>query len=141
MQIGPDMLVSGFLQPLPDIVPPIPSLEETFIVDPTVSPYESSIIFFYKTWDPYGALSNFSPHPVEVPDENGDYVTWLSVEHYYQVLTILPKFSIFLLQNCCIAYEYNLMHRHTSFSEWMILLHKIVLKGSNLQKVQKKLQN
>jgi diaminohydroxyphosphoribosylaminopyrimidine deaminase/5-amino-6-(5-phosphoribosylamino)uracil reductase len=86
MQVGPDMLVSGFIQPLPDMAPTIPSREETFVVDPTVSPYESSIIFFYKTWDPYGALSNFSPHPIQMPDENGDNVTWLSVEHYYQVL-------------------------------------------------------
>ncbi|RYR60940.1 hypothetical protein Ahy_A04g018028 isoform C [Arachis hypogaea] len=83
-QVGPDMLISGFLQPLPDILPTIPSLDETYAVDPTVSPYESSIIFFYKTWDPYGALSNFSPHPIQMPDENGDNVTWLSVEHYYQ---------------------------------------------------------
>ncbi|CAJ1823163.1 unnamed protein product [Sphenostylis stenocarpa] len=83
-QVGPDMLISGFLQPLPDMIPVIPSRDETFVVDPTVSPYESRIIFFYKTWDPYGALSNFSPHPIQMHDENGDYVTWLSVEHYYQ---------------------------------------------------------
>ncbi|XP_057435789.1 riboflavin biosynthesis protein PYRR, chloroplastic isoform X2 [Lotus japonicus] len=83
-QVGPDMLVSGFLQPLPDMVPVIPSLEETFVVDPTISRYESSIIFFYKTWDPYGAFSNFSPHAIQMPDENGDYVTWSSVEHFYQ---------------------------------------------------------
>ncbi|RDX72132.1 Riboflavin biosynthesis protein PYRR, chloroplastic [Mucuna pruriens] len=83
-QVGPDMLISGFLQPLPEMVPVIPSLDETFVVDPTVSPYESRIIFFYKTWDPYGVLSNFSPHSIQMPDENGDYVTWLSVEHYYQ---------------------------------------------------------
>ncbi|KAL9297054.1 hypothetical protein ACSQ67_022950 [Phaseolus vulgaris] len=83
-QVGPDMLISGFLQPLPDMIPVIPSRDETFVVDPTVSPYESRIIFFYKTWDLYGALSNFSPHPIQMDDENGDYVTWLSVEHYYQ---------------------------------------------------------
>lgn len=82
-QVGPDMLISGFLQPLPDIIPVIPSRDETFVVDPTVSP-ESRIIFFYKAWDPYGALSNFSPHPIQMLDENGDYVTWLTVEHYYQ---------------------------------------------------------
>ncbi|KAL5058634.1 hypothetical protein RYX36_030238 [Vicia faba] len=83
-QIGPDLLVSGFLQPILDMAPTIPSSEETFVVDPTVSPYESSTIFFYVSWDPYGALSNFSPHPIQMPDENGDSVTWLSVEHYYQ---------------------------------------------------------
>ncbi|KAA8536651.1 hypothetical protein F0562_029129 [Nyssa sinensis] len=83
-QIGPDMLISGYLQPVPDMTPVIPSVDETSEIDPTVSPYESSIIFFYKTWDPYGAFSNFSPHPIRMPDENGDYLTWSSVEHYYQ---------------------------------------------------------
>lgn len=81
------MLVSGFLQPIPDLTPVIPSEDETLVLDPTVNPYESSIIFFYKTWDPYGAFSNFSPHPIQMPGGNGDYDTWSSVEHYYQVLT------------------------------------------------------
>ncbi|KAL5058637.1 hypothetical protein RYX36_030241 [Vicia faba] len=85
MQIGPDRLVSGFLQPILNMAPTIPSPEETFVVDPTVSPYESNTIFFYVSWDTYGALSNFSPHPIQMPDENGDSVTWLSVEHYYQI--------------------------------------------------------
>lgn len=83
------MLISGFLQPVPDLTPNIPSVEETCAVDPNVSPYESSIIFFYKTWDPYGSFSNFSPHPFQMLDENGDYCTWSSVEHYYQVLDLL----------------------------------------------------
>ncbi|WMV10547.1 hypothetical protein MTR67_003932 [Solanum verrucosum] len=46
-QIGPDMLVSGFLQPVPDLTPTIPSVQETSAIDPTIPPYESSIIFFY----------------------------------------------------------------------------------------------
>ncbi|XP_052490526.1 riboflavin biosynthesis protein PYRR, chloroplastic isoform X3 [Gossypium raimondii] len=83
-QIGPDMLISGFLQPIPDLTPTIPSEDETFAIDPTVAPFETSIIFFYKTWDLYGAFSNFSPHPIQMPDEDGNYVTWFSVEHYYQ---------------------------------------------------------
>ncbi|KAJ4721528.1 Riboflavin biosynthesis protein PYRR chloroplastic [Melia azedarach] len=83
-QVGPDMLISGFLQPIPDLIPVIPSEDETFAIDPTVSPYESSIIYFYKTWDPYGAFSNFSPHPIQMPNVDGDYVTWSTVEHYYQ---------------------------------------------------------
>ncbi|XP_009778198.1 riboflavin biosynthesis protein PYRR, chloroplastic [Nicotiana sylvestris] len=83
-QIGPDILVSGFLQPVPDLTPTIPSVEETSAIDPTISPYESSIIFFYKTWDPYGGFSNFSLHPFQMPNENGELVTWSSVEHYYQ---------------------------------------------------------
>ncbi|XP_059665601.1 riboflavin biosynthesis protein PYRR, chloroplastic [Cornus florida] len=84
-QIGPDILISGFLQPVPDMTPVIPSVEETSAIDPTVTPYDSSIIFFYKTWDPYGSFSNFSPHPIlMLPDESGDYLSWSSVEHYYQ---------------------------------------------------------
>ncbi|KAH6757857.1 cytidine/deoxycytidylate deaminase family protein [Perilla frutescens var. hirtella] len=83
-QVGPDMLISGFLQPVPDLTPVIPSIDETSAIDPTVSPYESNIIFFYKTWDPYGAFSNFSLHPIRMPDENGEYYSWPSVEHYYQ---------------------------------------------------------
>ncbi|ONI05204.1 hypothetical protein PRUPE_6G362000 [Prunus persica] len=83
-QVGPDMLISGFLQPIPDATPVIPSVDETYEIDPTVTPYESRIIFFYKTWDPYGAFSNFSPHAIKIPDASGDYATWLSVEHYYQ---------------------------------------------------------
>ncbi|XP_050206455.1 riboflavin biosynthesis protein PYRR, chloroplastic isoform X2 [Mercurialis annua] len=83
-KIGPDMLISGFIQPIPELTPVVPSEDETFAIDPTVSPYESSIIFFYKTWDPYGAFSNFSPHPIQMLDDNGEYVTWSSVEHYYQ---------------------------------------------------------
>ncbi|KAL6997208.1 hypothetical protein U1Q18_007330 [Sarracenia purpurea var. burkii] len=77
-------LISGFLQPIPDLTPVIPSVEETSVIDPTVTPYESSIIFFYKTWDRYGAFSNFSPHAIRMTDESGNYVTWPSVEHYYQ---------------------------------------------------------
>ncbi|KAH0922343.1 hypothetical protein HID58_022361 [Brassica napus] len=83
-QVGPDMLVSGFLQPVPDLLPVIPSEDATFEIDPSVNPFESSIIFFYKTWDLYGSFSNFSPHPIRMPFGD-DYRTWSSVEHYYQV--------------------------------------------------------
>lgn len=78
------MLVSGFLQPVPDLLPVIPSEDATFEIDPSVNPFESSIIFFYKTWDLYGSFSNFSPHPIRMP-YGDDYRTWSSVEHYYQV--------------------------------------------------------
>ncbi|XP_010426181.1 PREDICTED: riboflavin biosynthesis protein PYRR, chloroplastic [Camelina sativa] len=85
-QVGPDMLVTGFLQPIPDLIPVIPSEDATVEIDPSVNPFESSIIFFYKTWDLYGSFSNFSPHPIRMPcgEENDDYMTWPSVEHYYQ---------------------------------------------------------
>ena len=39
---------------------------------------------FYKVWDRYGALSNFSPHPVQLPDAKGVSRSWPTVEHFYQ---------------------------------------------------------
>lgn len=36
-------------------------------------------IYFYKVSEPYGYLSNFSPHPIYI-----DGLTWPTVEHYYQ---------------------------------------------------------
>ncbi|EPS60967.1 hypothetical protein M569_13834, partial [Genlisea aurea] len=85
-QVGPDMLVTGFLEPVPDLMPRIPAPEDTYaILDAaSFSPYEASIIPFYKSWDPYGAFSNFSSYPIALPDENGDSYVWPSVEHYYQ---------------------------------------------------------
>ncbi|KAL6634345.1 hypothetical protein ACP70R_027016 [Stipagrostis hirtigluma subsp. patula] len=83
-QIGRDMLMSGFIQPIPDLSPVIPSADEIPSVDPELSPYETRIISFYKTWDVFGSFSNFSPHPIHMPDENGQYFTWPTVEHYYQ---------------------------------------------------------
>ncbi|OWM74807.1 hypothetical protein CDL15_Pgr004574 [Punica granatum] len=80
-----DLSDVSYEQPIPDLTPAIPSMNETSAIDPTVTPYEPNIIFFYKTWDPYGAFSNFSPHPIRMPNETGDYVSWSSVEHYYQV--------------------------------------------------------
>lgn len=104
------MLISGFLQPIPDLSPVIPSADETSSVDPTVSPYDTNIISFYKTWDPYGAFSNFSPHPIEMPDESGDYVTWRSVEHYYQVFSSVlgacdDWLSCFRIHTVCLAIQ------------------------------------
>ncbi len=49
---------------------------------------------FYKPWDQYGALSNFTPHWIDMPADNADSTQqqgeqppqqrWPSVEHYYQ---------------------------------------------------------
>ncbi|KAK6911750.1 Bacterial bifunctional deaminase-reductase, C-terminal [Dillenia turbinata] len=88
-QIGPDLIISGFIQPIPDMAPIVPSVNETSVIDPSVTPCEASIISFYKTWDPYGAFSNFSPHPIQMPDGNGDYLTWSTAEHYYQASKFL----------------------------------------------------
>lgn len=52
---------------------------------------------FYKAWDAFGALSNFSCHPIKLPEgpmtdastwqhhsPAHDLREWRSVEHYYQ---------------------------------------------------------
>lgn len=52
---------------------------------------------FYKAWDLYGTLSNFSPHPVMMPESTynsggqaqngsggGPMRRWQTLEHYYQ---------------------------------------------------------
>eukprot|EP00891_Asterochloris_glomerata_P009033 jgi/Astpho2/9033/fgenesh1_pm.00133_%23_32_t len=42
---------------------------------------------FYKTWERYGSLSNFSPHPIWMPEEPGRHGQgrwWPTLEHYYQ---------------------------------------------------------
>eukprot|EP01018_Ginkgo_biloba_P025457 Gb_30511 [translate_table: standard] len=84
-QIGPDMLISGYLQPIPDLVPTIPAAKATSALDPMmVLEPGPSIISFYKAWDRYGAFSNFSPHPISMLNFDGDHVIWKSVEHYYQ---------------------------------------------------------
>ncbi|KAJ8433055.1 hypothetical protein Cgig2_020622 [Carnegiea gigantea] len=67
-----------------DLRPTIPSVSETTKIDPAINPYESRIISFYKTWDPSGCFANFSLHPIQMLDENGNYVTWSTVKHYYQ---------------------------------------------------------
>ena len=61
----------------------------------------NAAVRFYKSWDANGALSNFSPHPIEAPrvwrgpnrdaDASGSPETarWPTVEHFYQA----QKFS------------------------------------------------
>ena len=59
---------------------------------------------FYKSWDLYGALSNFSAHPVSMPSRaisisgalpSAPLRHWPSVEHFYQA----QKFAG---QSCCV---------------------------------------
>jgi diaminohydroxyphosphoribosylaminopyrimidine deaminase/5-amino-6-(5-phosphoribosylamino)uracil reductase len=45
---------------------------------------------FYKAWDQWGSLGNFSPHPISLPlygaaaGQGAEEREWASVEHYYQ---------------------------------------------------------
>ncbi|GBG75984.1 hypothetical protein CBR_g21226 [Chara braunii] len=89
-QTGPDMLVSGYLKGLPD-----PRSKASVLMGSSMdvgdgngsfvgTDPEPVVIGFYKPWDPYGALSNYSPHPILMTDERGQKILWRSVEHYYQ---------------------------------------------------------
>lgn len=51
------------------------------------------VVEFYKSWDLYGALSNFSAHPISMPSRpvsisgalpSAPARQWPSVEHFYQ---------------------------------------------------------
>lgn len=53
------------------------------------------VVEFFKAWDEWGALSNFSPHPIDMPRGQADHqgpasaapalqCRWASVEHFYQ---------------------------------------------------------
>jgi len=55
--------------------------------------HEIGVVAFYKAWDAYGCLNNFSPHPIVMSDQGEKTTTtttttttreWKSVEHYYQ---------------------------------------------------------
>ncbi|MCO5600075.1 hypothetical protein L7F22_054183 [Adiantum nelumboides] len=84
-QIGPDMLISGYLQPVPDLS--CGSSERIGTPDLNSNKLSSdlqSVLTFNRPWDAYGAFSNFSPHSITVATSNGKLVQWKTVEHYYQ---------------------------------------------------------
>ncbi|GJP50996.1 hypothetical protein CLOM_g10149 [Closterium sp. NIES-68] len=66
--IGRDLLMTGYLHPLPTeppILPQTPTFESR--LTPPTNPGPPPVISFYKSWDAFGALSNFSPHPIVLP--------------------------------------------------------------------------
>lgn len=87
-KIGRDMLITGYLQEVPGLWPPTPAAVEAALATDngilSTNARPPAVISFYKTWEPYGALSNFSPHPISLADSNGTNKMWGSVEHYYQ---------------------------------------------------------
>jgi diaminohydroxyphosphoribosylaminopyrimidine deaminase/5-amino-6-(5-phosphoribosylamino)uracil reductase len=87
LQIGPDMLISGYVHPIPKLNQSVsPTVEAaTSLLDNLSSSKQPPVISFYKTWDPYGEFSNFFPHSISLSDRNGEVLVWKSVEHYYQV--------------------------------------------------------
>lgn len=67
-----------------------------------MAPSWPQVVEFYKAWDRYGALSNFSPHAIRMPPgpygwrlppppQDPSWLLWPTVEHYYQVPS--PNFS------------------------------------------------
>ncbi|GAQ81151.1 riboflavin biosynthesis protein RibD [Klebsormidium nitens] len=86
--VGPDLMVSGYLQtphtnPIRPFSWPAPN-QETAPSSVAAPPPPRPRIAFYKAWDLYGAFSNFSPHPITMPDLEGREEEWRSVEHFYQ---------------------------------------------------------
>lgn len=80
------MLISGYLQPIPDLRLQVPEgLNELNVAEAQSFADKPTIISFFKAWDSMGAFSNFSPHPIIVQNSEGEEVQWTSVEHYYQV--------------------------------------------------------
>jgi diaminohydroxyphosphoribosylaminopyrimidine deaminase/5-amino-6-(5-phosphoribosylamino)uracil reductase len=90
LQIGPDMLISGYVHPIPNLNQSVsPAVEAaTSLLDNLSSSKQPPVISFYKTWDPYGEFSNFFPHAISLSDRNGKILVWKSVEQYYQVLLL-----------------------------------------------------
>ena len=77
---------------------------------------------FYKAWDEWGALSNFSPHPIRMPEGPADAVygqphsnglsngkapshfwLWHSAEHYYQAQKFAGAVYLCVLECLCQA--------------------------------------
>ncbi|CAI5969373.1 unnamed protein product [Closterium sp. NIES-64] len=111
--IGRDLLMTGYLHPLPTdppVLPQTPTFECR--LTPPATPGPPPVISFYKSWDPFGAFSNFSPHPIRLPlvlplslpsspyanaaAAEEEVVLWQTVEHFYQA----QKFTFSL-------YEYD----------------------------------
>lgn len=108
-QVGPDLMIEGYLPSSGGLH----SLHNSLMQSSSGSsltrdkPAEHSVVThfsrqertpsvgFYKAWDKWGCLSNFSPHAIWMPDEPGPTgragvpgeptsSEWSSVEHYYQ---------------------------------------------------------
>lgn len=73
---GPDIMISGYLPPSGGLVA-VGKRCYAKVTDSTATP---EVIRFYKAWDEFGALSNFSPHPVVVSHMDPECREWPTVE-------------------------------------------------------------
>lgn len=103
-QVGPDLMITGYLPKSGGprgLAEMLKTPQET--ADGGSASSSAKNTEFYKSWDKFGALSNFTPHPVALPDcpmthlaletfqpdQNNasiheNYRVWPSTEHYYQ---------------------------------------------------------
>ena len=73
---GPDLMISGYL-PTSGGLDAIARRAAAMLAPDDSSP---AVVRFYKAWDEYGALSNFSPHPIVVSQMDPDCREWPTVE-------------------------------------------------------------
>eukprot|EP00208_Stichococcus_sp_RCC1054_P000168 CAMPEP_0206145818 /NCGR_PEP_ID=MMETSP1473-20131121/28590_1 /ASSEMBLY_ACC=CAM_ASM_001109 /TAXON_ID=1461547 /ORGANISM="Stichococcus sp, Strain RCC1054" /LENGTH=650 /DNA_ID=CAMNT_0053542175 /DNA_START=146 /DNA_END=2099 /DNA_ORIENTATION=- len=116
---GPDMLLTGYLPATTGLwglqrglvlpsegsrlaaapqeaaahTPPAPTATGAGLLPKPVQRRPEQVAPFYKPWDQYGVLSNFTPHWVDMPTDSPSQQQagepqqlqrWPSVEHYYQ---------------------------------------------------------
>lgn len=114
--VGNDMMIEGYLpasgglkalhdnllamdaSPSSMVAPPVPQSNPVIshVALQQAERQSKSQIGFYKAWDEWGCLSNFSPHPITMPegkapaeaagtsDGTRRMRVWPSVEHFYQ---------------------------------------------------------
>jgi hypothetical protein len=76
--VGPDLLVSGYL-PASGGLDAVAVAVAATPAEAQTPPSPTGDVLFYKAWDEFGALSNFSPHAVSI-SEGGAPHEWLTVE-------------------------------------------------------------
>ena len=74
--VGPDLLVSGYLASSGGLASVAAAAAAA-----AAAPFkaDAEAVLFYKAWDEFGALSNFSPHAIRVADGAATQ-EWLTVE-------------------------------------------------------------
>ena len=80
--VGQDLFVTGYLPSSGGLWELHDRLQKPQAPGPALEEVE-----FYKTWDPFGDLSNFSPHAVTLPIEGREAEgerEWRTVESFYQ---------------------------------------------------------
>ncbi len=75
--VGPDLLVSGYLPASGGLSAVTAAIAAAAVARPPQALTDT--VCFYKAWDEFGALSNFSPHPIRM-SEGDSAQEWPTVE-------------------------------------------------------------